>query len=292
MNEPTTAERVDIPAEDLNKTEGDIYDVNTQASEAASASTGSTASSASEATTASMAEAATVAPVTKVELSDEAIRKMEETYGKRNAAPVKREFTPEEMQKHFKPHVVTGDHLKAMGFENPTVEQIAAYQLQINGIVTQAITTSNTINQQAMQELVNRIAPIQEEMELQRAQKDEISFYGTYPGLDTHRTAVRMAALETTDKKADGTIKTLAEIQVEVATRAQVILKEFGQDVDITKAKPKAGKEGAPPKQAATKPAVPKIASTSPPGKSQGMEHKQEVTSANNPDAAIYTKPT
>lgn len=228
--------------------------------------------------------AAPAQPAT-VKLDPESLAQLRQTYQPQpqpNQQPRQQQLTPEQVNKYFAPYKVTKQSLERLGFEEPTDEQVAVMNELVKGSVTQAVTTMNTIMQARMSQINEQLSPIQQHFQQQEQQRQVQSFYQSYPGLQGHERVVQLAAQQVQTHNPDGSERTLAEVQKDIVTNSQQILKELGRQIDPTKAATSNAPSNAPA-QGVTP--VPHMARTQGGGRSQGNRPKPST----NPDADIYS---
>lgn len=187
------------------------------------------------------------------------------------AAP---QVTPEQLEEILKPVRVNAQMLEAMGFEDPSEEQIKAMQSLVNGITEHSTRLNNYIVQRRLQEINQQIQPIQSHMQMQAAQQAETRFYTEYKDLSEYKDIVQQVATNLSQTRPDLAQKDEKTVFNEVAKVTRDLLKRFNVQ---------------PPQSSATSPArnVPKPERTSSAGRS--VSNYQPNASTNfNPDADIY----
>lgn len=189
-----------------------------------------------------------------------------------------KKLTPEERDKLLKRVNVSSDLLQSLGFDEPTPEQIEAFQNFADNIAQHGYAMAAAQTQLVQRQFSEQITPVQQAVENYQRQQMEKDFFGKFPALQKFPTALRAAAerVEATDKS--GNEKTLDQVYEEVAANAVNIIQEFNPEFDISKATP-----SAPSSQEK----VPEMSTGMKGGRSQGGAGGK--TSPNNPDADIYS---
>lgn len=192
------------------------------------------------------------------------------------AAPKK--LTPEERDKLLRRVSVTTDLLQSLGFDQPTPEQVEAFQNFADGIAQHGYAMAAAQAQLIQRQLTEQITPVQQAVEAYQRQQMEKEFFGKFPALQKFPTALRAAAEHVQAVDETGNEKPLAQIYEEVAANAINIIREFNPEFDISKATPSAP---------SSRDKVPEMSTGMKGGRSQGGAGGK--SSPNNPDADIYS---
>ena len=200
----------------------------------------------------------------------EALAKLREQQ-QQPAREERREYSPEELKKIFKTVEVNEDLLRGLGFEEPSPDQVKGFQNFVKQIVTQAVTTSNILNQRKLTEFEQQLTPMQEHYREVAMQKAAEEFYGAHADLKPYDKIVRSVASQVSPTDASGKARSKQDVMKEIAETSRALLKESG--INFTK-KPATHSAGSKPAQMAG------------PGRSVASGTPTNVQ--NNPDAAIW----
>jgi len=203
-----------------------------------------------------------------------------------------KKLTEEEIDKNFKPFKVDETLMKSMGFDDATKEQMAGMQQLVNGIVTQAITTSDTLANQRLAQVLDKLEPqinaISKREAATNTEKAKGDFYGKYKGLEGHEMIVQAATLQINPNDDAGKPKTMEVVEKELVTLTQAILAKSGIEIDPLKAANPSTDDDKDDKVVKKK--APTMASTkSESGRSQANNKDEKSLTETNPDAAIYS---
>lgn len=190
------------------------------------------------------------------------------------------QLTAEQIEQMFRPVRMTKDHLKAIGFEDATDEQVKGFQTILEATVQNAVATSRVIQLQKMQELEQQLEPVRQAYIRQEQRQLEDQFYGAYPGLKAYPQFVKVAAEQVKSTDANGNPRGLDDVMKEVSDQATALLKQVNPNIKLD------GQSASPSAQQAKQPAgVPKPATPSQSGRSP---QQSKTPNQNNPDADIY----
>ena len=226
--------------------------------------------------------ATALSPEAAAAIGAEIAKGMRQSTGEQQPAQ-RQPMTPEERDRLLKRVHVTDEILQRMGFEDPSDEQIIAFQELLDGVATHGYTMAEARMQMFQRQLNEQISPLQGAYQEYQRQQAEGMFYGKYPALKQFPIAVREAAKLVEPTKADGKPKTSQEVMEEVAASAIEVVKQFNPEFDLSKATHSAPSTAVKEQQGA----VPTMAGTMQGGRSQGGV--SSGGSKNNPDADIYS---
>lgn len=137
-------------------------------------------------------------------------------------------LSPQQLKEMLNPVEVSPATLQAMGFENPSNEQVAGFQNFANAVTKNAVSIARVMIQQARKEVEGIVAPLSQQH--QQSQQDALknSFYGSNKDLSKYEKIVAIAAKETSQFNLDGSEKSPEALMKEVADKARATLKEYG----------------------------------------------------------------
>lgn len=185
------------------------------------------------------AEQPVVSATPKEPLTDEQISAVADKFFNKfasKATPVQQEkkgfeVTPE-LAESLKPVRVTPQLLAGLGFDGATPEQVQAFQMFADSIVTHAAHVSAFLQQQAIRDAEAKFTPYASYIEEQRANEHRASFYNEHKDLQKYGRFVSFAAGQVQPTKPDGSYKSASEISKEVADATRRLLKEAGVNLD------------------------------------------------------------
>lgn len=217
--------------------------------------------------------------------TDEAINKLAETMISRMASVQQKQaqnaegraaLTPEQIEA-LRPVRVNAQMLQAIGFEEPTPEQIKGFQAMLDATVVHAAHVAAYVNEQRIQEQVQQFAPIVSRYQQQLQQEQTASFFKANADLEKYPRFVAAAASRVSPTKPDGSPKSYKEAADEVAALTRSMLAEVG----ITSSQANANPSAAP-----VQTGVPSMPSLS--GSGRSTSGSSGTGKSNNPDADIY----
>jgi hypothetical protein len=218
--------------------------------------------------------------------TDEAINKLAETMISRMASVQQKQapkaegraaMTPEQIEA-LRPVRVNAQMLQAIGFEEPTPEQIKGFQMMLDATVVHAAHVAAYVNEQRIQERVQEFSPIVSRYQQQMQQEQTADFFKSNTDLEKYPRFVAAAASRVSPTKPDGSPKSYKEAADEVATLTRSMLSEVGINSSQANASPSA---------APVQSGVPSMPSLS--GSGRSTSGSSGTGKSNNPDADIYS---
>lgn len=144
------------------------------------------------------------------------------------------QLTPQQLEEMFKPVRVTKQTLTALGFEEPTDEQVKGFQALSEQIAQHAIRTAHYLQQRQAQELTKSFEPLQQLYVEQQAQKAKDTFFAKYPALKSYDRYVALAAQSLSQTTPTGQQKTDEQLMKEVADSTIELLKGANPDFSLS----------------------------------------------------------
>lgn len=218
--------------------------------------------------------------------TDEAINKLAETMISRMASVQQKQapkaegraaMTPEQIEA-LRPVRVNAQMLQAIGFEDPTPEQIKGFQMMLDATVVHAAHVAAYVNEQRIQEQVSQFTPIVSRYQQQMQQEQTADFFKSNTDLEKYPRFVAAAASRVSPTKPDGSPKSYKEAADEVATLTRSMLSEVGINSSQANASPSAA-----PVQSGV-PSMPALS-----GSGRSTSGSSGTGKSNNPDADIYS---
>lgn len=192
------------------------------------------------------------------------------------AAP-QSQLTPQQLKQMLNPVEVTPELLGTLGFTEATPEQVAGFQNFTNAIVKNAVSIARVMIDQKAKQFEETISPIAQQHQQAQVDQTRQSFYAAHKDLAPYEKIVKLAAMEVSPTRVDGSEKSQKEIFDEVAAQTRATLKSY--NIHVTPANP-----GAPGRKV-----VPQPNKLSPSGRSGGDTNGQRGK-PNNADADIYQR--
>mgnify|MGYP001120853490 CR=1 FL=1 len=193
-------------------------------------------------------------------------------------APAK--MTQEEIDAILKPVRVTEESLKALGFEEPTKEQIAGMQALLDAAVTHATNINRVYTEYKLRNLTEALTPIQQAYIEQQREATFNRFFSEYEALRPYKGLVEATAAQLLQAQPELSKLSEKEVFKVVASQTAQILSQGGLKIDLSK------KAQATHSAGGTQRAVPKMQSLSPSGRSPGNPGGTRIVE--NADADIY----
>lgn len=218
--------------------------------------------------------------------TDEAINKLAETMISRMASVQQKQapkaegraaMTAEQIEA-LRPVRVNAQMLQAIGFEEPTPEQIKGFQAMLDATVVHAAHVAAYVNEQRIQEQVSQFTPIVSRYQQQMQQEQTADFFKSNADLEKYPRFVAAAASRVSPTKPDGSPKSYKEAADEVAALTRSMLSEVGISSSQANANPSA---------APVQTGVPSMPSLS--GSGRSTSGSSGTGKSNNPDADIYS---
>lgn len=193
----------------------------------------------------------------------------------------KTELSEDEIKQMLQPVEVSPEHLRALGFEDPTEEQVQGLQTLFNQASQNATSIAKVMVEHIRNELQGRIEPIQGYVQQVKAKETEQKFYDTYPGLKPYDQLVKATAAQMVN---DPKYANLSEDKIfeAVAKSTTELLSKSGVQIEAEKTMAHHSAESNSTSE------VPSPAKTMGSGRSMG---KGTVPSKDgfDPDADIYS---
>lgn len=200
---------------------------------------------------------------------------------KKVASPVgqqqEEKMTPEQLRAAFNPVEVTEDTLKALGFAEPTREQVKGFQEFANATVKNAVSIARLLIQKETKRFEQAVVPLQGYYQEQQRNQAFQRFYTQHKDLAKFPQIVKIALNEVEPTNPDGSPMSEQQLFKAVAVASRKQLQNLGVKINQPNANHSAG-NGKP---------VPKANKFSSPGRSGG-DQRSNNTRQNNPDADIY----
>lgn len=184
-------------------------------------------------------------------------------------------LSTEEIEKIFRPVRITKEKLRAMGYEDPTDEQVKGFQAILEETAQHSVAIAQVMVQRAESQVRRDLTPLQQAyLDVQYRQSEE-TFYSKHPELRDYKQFVQIAA-----RNVQGEGKNVDQIISEVATLTKGMLTQVNPGLKFV-ANP--GSPATKPATGTPKPAALGGSGRSPsPGVGKGAEKF-------NPDTNIYT---
>lgn len=178
-----------------------------------------------------------------------------------------------EVRKQLNPFVATDQHLKSIGFEDPTPEQVAGFQNVINAVVKNAVSASAYMMKQQQERFESELTPVQQAVAEYQKQQAENSFKQTYPELEKYYDAIVLPLAK--EMSSDPAVRNLS-VQDQfkaLANEARSRLQKLG--VPLSQDSHKAGNQHRQTVPASPRPAATVTPSRSPSGPKQSSVDDQ-----------------
>jgi hypothetical protein len=189
-------------------------------------------------------------------------------------------LTPEQLRSMLNPVEVTEDTLKALGFAEPTREQVKGFQEFSNAVVKNAVSVARLLIQKETKRFEAAMGPLSQHYQQQQMLQTKQAFFSEYKDLARYEEVMKIAANEIEETRSDGSQKSQKQIFKEVATLTRKKLQALGVKIEQqSNANHSAGAKGG----------VPRAANSSAPGRSGGDQHSGKGK-PNNADADIYAR--
>jgi len=137
-------------------------------------------------------------------------------------------LSTEQIKQMLNPVEVTMESLQSMGFENPSVEQIAGFQQFSNAVVKNAVSIARVMIQQQVKTFEAALSPLTAQHAESQEKQTRQEFYDGNKDLLKYDKIVRLAAKEVNPFAADGSEKTKEQIYKEVAVNTKATLQSLG----------------------------------------------------------------
>lgn len=117
---------------------------------------------------------------TLAQIMGQAMTQAQQAAAQQQQQPV---YTEEDYRKMFNVYRVGADHLKAMGFPDPTDEQITAFNEVLQGLSRQSVTVAAYQLAMEQQRLQQQYAPVQQFVQAQQLEAQKQRFFEKHPDL-------------------------------------------------------------------------------------------------------------